>query len=156
KREKLQVTSVGMRLGAVDFGAEADIVSSVGRLKPPPDNRRWSYALRGFFRAPARVGIGPETGSSQGQQLHSPPAITGLERDEWSYINVAPGATGQIELAVTNQRVEGHVLFAGDLFGDAAYPHLDKLGGFSQAWVTLKAPALIGTRGGVALNVGAF
>jgi hypothetical protein len=156
KREKLQVTSIGMRLGAVDFGAEADIVSSVGRLKPPPDNRRWAYALRGFFRAPMRVGIGPETGKTTGSQLHSPPRMTGFGSDEWSYINVAPGATGQIELAVTNQRVEGHVILSGDLFADAAYPHLDKLGGFSQAWVTLKAPALIGTRGGAALNVGAF
>jgi hypothetical protein len=156
KREKLQVTSVGMRLGAVDFGAEADIVSSVGRLKPPPDNRRWAYALRGFFRAPMRVGIGPETGKTTGSQLHSPPRMVGFGSDEWNYINVAPGATGQIELAVTNQRVEGHVILAGDLFADAAYPHLDKLGGFSQAWVTLKAPALLGTRGGAALNVGAF
>jgi hypothetical protein len=42
------------------------------------------------------------------------------------------------------------------VFFDAGYPHLDKMGGFSQAWVTLKAPALIGTRGGAALNVGAF
>jgi len=72
--------------------------------------------------------------------------MTGFGSDEWNYINVAPGATGQIELAVTNQRVEGHVILAGDLFADAAYPYLDKLGGFSQAWVTLKAPALIGTR----------
>lgn len=156
KREKLQVTSVGMRLGAVDFGAEADIVSSVGRLKPPPDNRRWSYALRGFFRAPMRVGIGPETGSTTGSQLHSPPRTTGFGSDEWRYINVAPGAAGQIELAVTNQRVEGHVILSGDLFSDAAYPHLDKLGGFSQAWVTLKAPAMLGLKGGAALNVGAF
>lgn len=156
KREKLQVTSIGMRLGAVDFGAEADIVSSVGRLKPPPDNRRWAYALRGFFRAPMRVGIGPETGSNSGSQLHSPPRMVGFGSDEWNYINVAPGGVGQLELAVSNQRVEGHVILAGDVFADAAYPHLDKLGGFSQAWVTLKAPALIGTRGGAALNVGAF
>jgi hypothetical protein len=156
KREKLQATSVGMRLGAVDFGAEADIVSSVGRLKPPADNRRWSYAMRGFFRAPMRVGIGPQTGFKDGSQLHSPPRMTGFHSDEWNYIGVAPGAAGQIELAVSNQRVEGHVILAGDIFVDAAYPHLDKMGGFSQAWVTLKAPALIGTRGGAALNVGAF
>jgi hypothetical protein len=156
KREKLQVTSVGMRLGAVDFGAEADIVSSIGRLKPAPDNRRWSYALRGFFRAPMRVGIGPETGSSSGSQLHSPPRIVGFGSDEWSYVNLAPGAKGQLEVAVTNQRVEGLVILAGDVFFDAGYPHLDKMGGFSQAWVTLKAPALMGTRGGAALNVGAF
>jgi hypothetical protein len=156
KREKLQITSVGMRLGAVDFGAEADIVSTVGRLKPPPDNRRWSYALRGFFRAPMRIGLGPETGNTDGNQLHSPPRTVGFGADEWTYIHNAPGAAGQLELAVTNQRVEGHVLISGDIFGDAAYPHLDKLGGFSQAWVTLKAPALIGTRGGAALNVGAF
>jgi len=156
KREKLQVTSIGMRLGAVDFGAEADIVSSVGRLKPPPDNRRWTYALRGYFRAPMRIGIGPETGKTDGSQLHSPPRMVGFGSNEWNYINVAPGAAGQLELQVSNQRVEGHVILAGDLFADAAYPHLDKLGGFSQAWVTLKAPALIGTRGGAALNVGAF
>ena len=105
KREKLQATSVGMRLGGVDFGAEADIVSSVGRLKPAPDNRRWTYALRGFFRAPMRVGIGPETGRTEGSQLHSPPRVVGFGSDEWSYINVAPGATGQLEVAVTNQRV---------------------------------------------------
>lgn len=156
KREKLQTTTIGMRLGAVDFGAEADIVSSVGRLKPPPDNRRWSYALRGFFRAPMRIGIGPETGNTSGSQLHSPPRVVGFNSDEWNYINVAPGAAGQIEVAVTNQRVEGHVILASDAFIDAGYPHLDKMGGFSQAWVTLKAPALIGTRGGAALNVGAF
>lgn len=156
KREKLQVTSVGMRLGAVDFGAEADIVSSVGRLKPAPDNRRWSYALRGFFRAPMRIGIGPETGSTTGSQLHSPPRIVGFGSDEWNYVNLAPGAAGQLEVAVTNQRVEGHVILASDVFFDAGYPHLDKMGGFSQAWITLKAPALIGTRGGAALNVGAF
>ncbi|HEV8247061.1 MAG TPA: hypothetical protein VGP93_14890 [Polyangiaceae bacterium] len=145
-----------MDLGAVDFGAEADIVSSVGRPKAPPDNKRWTYALRGFLRAPMRIGIGPETGSTSGSQLHSPPRIVGFWSDEWTYINVAPGATGQIQLAVTNPRVEGHVIIAGDTFGDAGYPHLDKMGGFSQAWVTLKAPALIGTRGGAALNVGAF
>jgi hypothetical protein len=156
KREKLQITTVGMRLGAVDFGAEADIVSSVGRLKPPPDNRRWSYALRGFFRAPMRVGIGPETGNTTGSQLHSPPRVVGFGSDEWTYANIAPGGAGQIELAVTNQRVEGHVIIAGDVFWDAGYPHLDKMGGYSQAWVTLKSPALFGTRGGAALNVGAF
>jgi hypothetical protein len=131
-------------------------VSSVGRLKPPPDNRRWTYAMRGFFRAPMRVGIGPETGNDDGSQLHSPPRMVGFGSDEWHYINVAPGGQGQIEFAVTNQRVEGHVILAGDIFVDAAYPHLDKMGGFSQAWVTLKAPAMFGTRGGAALNVGAF
>jgi hypothetical protein len=141
---------------AVDFGAEGDIVSSAGRPKPPADNRRWTYALRGFLRAPMRIGIGPETGSDTGSQFHSPPRMVGLNSDEWTYINVAPAATGQIQLAVSNPRVEGHVIIAGDTFNDAGYPHLDKMGGFSQAWVTLKSPALFDTSGGIALTMGAF
>jgi len=156
KRVKRQRTTVGMHPAAVDFGAEADIVSSVGVEKQPPDNRRWTYAMRGFLRAPMRIGIGPETGKDSGSQLHSPPRMVGFGSDEWTYLNIAPGATGQLRLAVTNQRVEGHVIIQGDAFSDAAYPHLDKMGGFSQAWVTLKAPALFGIAGGAALSVGAF
>lgn len=156
KRAKRQRTTVGMHPAAVDFGAEADIVSSIGVEKPPPDNRRWSYALRGFLRAPMRVGIGPETGNDDGAQLHSPPRIVGLHPEEWTYLNIAPKSMGQLRLAVTNQRVEAHVIIQGDTFWDAGYPHLDEMGGFSQAWVTLKSPALFGTRGGAALTVGAF
>jgi hypothetical protein len=156
KREKRQRTTVGMHPAAVDFGAEADIVSNVGLEKPPPDNRRWSYALRGFLRAPMRVGIGPETGTFEGNQLHSPPRIVGLGPDEWTYLNLAPASRGQLRLAVTNTRVEGHIVIQGDSFWDAGYPNLVKMGGFSQAWVTLKSPALFGTKGGAALSVGAF
>jgi hypothetical protein len=156
KREKAQAVTIGMHPAAVDFGAEADVVSSVGRPKAPADNRRWTYALRGFLRAPMRIGIGPETGSDSGSQLHSPPRIVGFGSNEWNYIGVAPGAKGQLQLAVTNPRVEGHVIIAGETFVDAGYPHLDKQGGFSQAWVTLKSPALFGLTGGAALSVGAF
>jgi hypothetical protein len=156
KRAKPQLTTVGRHPAAVDFGAEADLVSSIGRDKAPLENRRWTYALRGYFRAPMRIGIGPETGSDSGSQLHSPPRIVGLNSDEWTSVNLAPGATGQLQLAVQNNRVEGHVIIAADTFTDAGYPHLDKMGGFSQAWVTLKFPALFGLRGGLALNAGAF
>jgi hypothetical protein len=156
KRTKPLQTTIGMELGAVDFGAEADLISSVGRERPPADNRRWTYALRGFLRAPMRFSIGPETGSTDGSQLHSPPRMVGFNSDEWNYIGVAPAPTGQIQLNVSNLRVSGNIIIAGDVFTDAGYMHLDKMGGFSQAWVTLKSPALFGTKGGAALNVGAF
>lgn len=156
KRAKPQLTTVGRHPAAIDFGAEADLVSGVGRDMAPLENRRWTYALRGFFRAPMRIGIGPETGSDSGSQLHSPPRIVGLDSDEWNSVNLAPGATGQLQLAVQNNKVEGHVIIAADTFTDAGYPHLDKMGGFSQAWVTLKFPSLFGLRGGLAVNAGAF
>jgi hypothetical protein len=156
KRANQQLTTVGRHPASVDFGAEADLVSSVGRDKPPLENRRWTYAMRGFFRAPMRVGIGPETGKDTGSQLHSPPRIVGLNSDEWNTAHLAPGGTGQIQLAVQNNKVEGHVIIAGDTFVDAGYPHLDKMGGFSQVWVTLKFPDLFGMTGGLAVNAGAF
>jgi hypothetical protein len=156
RRAKPQQSTVGMEPAAADFGAEADIVSSVGAPKPPPLNRRWNYTLRGFFRAPARVGIGPETGSTDGMQLHSPPRMVGRTDSEWNYIGVAPAPIGQLQLKVENRRVSANVILAGDMFFDAGYPNLVELGGFSQAWVTLRWPDLIGTSGGLACNVGAF
>jgi hypothetical protein len=155
-RVKPQLTTVGMHPAAVDFGAEADLVSSIAGAKAEPQSRRWNYKLRGFFRAPARVGIGPRAGTDDGNQLHSPPRMVGFTSDEWSYIGVAPAPTAQIQLTVQNKRVEGTVIIAANTFYDAGYPHLDQTGGFSQAYVTLKAPALFGTKGGLAWTVGAF
>jgi hypothetical protein len=156
KRSKPQQFTVGMDPAAADFGAEADIVSSIGAEKAPLLNRRWNYTLRGFFRAPARVGIGPETGSTDGMQLHSPPRMVGRTDSEWNYIGVAPAPIGQLQLKVQNRRVTANVILAGDMFFDAGYPNVVELGGFSQAWVTLRWPDLIGTSGGLACSVGAF
>src|SRR5262245_20975656 len=64
-RVKPQLITVGMHPAAVDFGAEADMVSSIAGEKPEPQSRRWNYKLRGYFRAPARVGIGPRAGTSE-------------------------------------------------------------------------------------------
>ncbi len=155
-RGKPQVTTLGPDPAAPDFGAEADLVSTSGAPKPPLQNRRWSYTLSGFFRAPARVGIGPETGSTDGTQLHSPPRMVGRTPHEWSYINVAPPPVGQFGLTVANRRVSANLLLGGDTFVDAAYPILDELGGFTQAWVTLTWPELFGTDGGLGCSVGAF
>jgi hypothetical protein len=155
-RVKPQLITVGMHPAAVDFGSEADLVSSIAGEKPEPQSRRWNYKLRGFFRAPARVGIGPRAGEDDGNQLHSPPRMVGFTSDEWTYIGVAPAPTAQIQLTVQNKRVEGTVIIAGNTFYDAGYPHLDQTGGFSQAYVTLKAPAAFGTKGGIAGTVGAF
>jgi hypothetical protein len=155
-RVKPQLITVGMHPAAVDFGAEADMVSSIAGEKPEPQSRRWNYKLRGFFRAPARVGIGPRAGTSEGSQLHSPPRMVGYTSDEWTYIGIAPSPTAQIQLTVQNKRVEGTIIIAGNTFYDSGYPHLDQTGGFSQAYVSLKSPALFGTKGGLAWTVGAF
>jgi hypothetical protein len=156
QRAKPQAITVGMHPAAVDFGAEADLVSSICGPKPEPQSRRWNYKLRGFFRAPARVGIGPKAGSTEGSQLHAPPRMVGATSDEWTYIGIAPNPTAQIQLTVQNKRVEGTIILAANTFYDSGYPHLDQTGGFSQAWLTLKSPALFGTKGGLAWSVGAF
>ena len=47
------------------------------------------------------------------------------------------------------------ILAASTLY-DSGYKDLDQMGGFSQAYVTLKAPNLFGNAGGIAWTVGSF
>ena len=59
-------------------------------------------------------------------------------------------------LNVPNANVSANVILAASTLYDSGYKDLDQMGGFSQAYVTLKAPNLFGNAGGIAWTVGSF
>jgi hypothetical protein len=156
RRARPLATTVGMLPTAPDFGSEADMVSTadVDTTGAPP--KKWTYSLRGFLRAPMRVGYGPRNDGMPGNQLHSPPRIVGFSTDDWQYIGLAPAPTASLYLSVDNRNVSGNLILASDTLYDSGYKDLDQMGGVTQAYVTLKFPDLFGTAGGLAWTVGAF
>ena len=83
---KPQLTTVGMHPAAVDFGAEADLVSSIAGEKPEPQSHRWNTSSAASSE-PRRASVA-EGGPDEGTQMHSPPAWW-AHLDEWRYIGVA-------------------------------------------------------------------
>ncbi len=156
KRAKPLQTTVGMAPTATDFGSEADLVSSSDEPFEPPKQNKWTYTLRGFLRAPMLVGMGPRLDGAAAHELHSPPRIPGGTSDDWKYVGMAPSSTASLYLNVSNANVSANVILAASTLYDSGYKDLDQMGGFSQAYVTLKAPALFGDAGGIAWTVGSF
>ena len=156
RREKPFRPMLGLEPAEPDFGAEADIVSSLTDNTPPPLTKKWSYSLKGWFRAPMRVGYGPRNDLTEGSELHAPPRMVGASPYEWNYIGVTPNPMASLYLKVENTRVSGNVILSTDTFFDAGYDNLVKIGGVAQAYVTLKFPDAFGTSGGLAWTVGAF
>jgi hypothetical protein len=156
KRTRDLETTVGMQPPDPDFGSEADLVSTADEDAPPARPKKWVYSLKGFLRAPMRVGIGPRQDGSPGDQLHSPPRIPGLDSDDWNYVGLAPSPTAQLHLNVSNANVSGNLIIAASTLFDSGYKDLDQIGGVSQAYVTVTSPELFGKRGGIAWTVGSF
>jgi hypothetical protein len=162
KRVKPLQTSIGLDPTAPDFGAEADLVSSANdgtaNIKP----KRWTFVGHLFLRAPLRIGIGPSTsvlnmvGQNSSDQLHSPPHVVGADNTDWNSVGLDPSPTGSLYLSMGNAIVSGTIIIASGTFFDSGYKQLDQMGGISQAYVTMKFSDLFGSRGGLALQAGAF
>ncbi len=141
----------------MDFGGEADMVSSADEpLDGGGAPKKWNYRLRGFFRAPLKVGVGPKNDGTSGHEFHSPARIVGAHTDEWTYVGLAPDPTMSLWVSAENRDVVGTVILAASTFYDAGYSNLDQMGGASQAYVTLRFHEVFGNRGGLAWTVGAF
>jgi hypothetical protein len=157
-------TSVGLSPTAADLGSEADIVSSAdmagtGTTLMSAPEQKFAFSMKGYLRAPMRLGWGPSVNHPMGSsvtELHSPPRIVGLGSGDWNYIALAPNPTGSLYLTAGVPNVTANVIFATGTFYDTGYKDLDQMGGISQAYVTLKFPALFGDRGGVAWTMGSF
>jgi hypothetical protein len=156
KRAKPLQTSVGMAPTATDFGSEADVVSTSDEPFDPPKQTKWTYTMRGFLRAPMLVGIGPRYNGADANEFHAPPRIPGGTSDDWNYVGLAPSSTASLYLNIQNANVSANVILAANTLYDSGYKDLDQMGGFSQAYVTLKAPNLFGDAGGIAWTVGSF
>jgi hypothetical protein len=162
KRVKPLQTSVGLDPTAPDFGAEADLVSTINEGGATIKPRRWTFVMHGFLRAPLRLGIGPSTpildaaGMGSSHELHSPPHVVGENNYDWNYVGLSPSPTGSLYLSVGNAIVSATLIISSGTFVDAAYKKLDQMGGISQGYVTMKFTELFGSRGGLAVTAGAF
>jgi hypothetical protein len=162
KRVKPLQTTVGLDPTAPDFGAEADLVSTVNESGASIKPRRWTFVMHGFLRAPLRVGIGPTTqvlnnrGQMSDSEWHSPPHVVGANNYDWNSVGLNPSPTGSLYLSVGNAIVSATLVISSGTFVDAAYKQLDQMGGISQGFVTMKFSDLFGNRGGLTLNAGAF
>jgi|GEM_PF-6076598 len=155
-RTKPLMTTIGMDPVQPDFGAEADMVSTIGAETNALPPKKWNRSAHGFFRAPMLVGLGPKNDGSEGAEIHSPPRVVGRTSDQWEYIGLTPSPTATLYLSAENKNVKGTLVLAATTFFDTGYSNLDQMGGVSQAYLTLRVPDLFGNRGGVAWNVGSF
>jgi hypothetical protein len=147
---------VGLAPTAPDFGSEADLISTADQEAASARPKKWTYSLKGFLRAPMRVSLGPRLDGSAAHQLHSPPHTPGTTVDDWYYAGLTPSPSASLYLTVGNANVSGTMIIAASTLYDSGYKDLVNMGGFSQAYVTMKAPDLFGGRGGLAWTVGSF
>jgi hypothetical protein len=164
-RAKALRTTVGLPPTAADLGSEADIVSSAdqpGTALISAETERWTFSMKGYLRAPLRLGLGDSLNNAHTRFLglptewHSPPRIVGLSSGDWNYVALAPNPTGSLYLTVASPMVAATVIFATNTYYDSGYKDLDQMGGISQAYVTLRFANLLGRRGGAAWTMGAF
>ena len=160
--------STELRLSRQGLGLDPGALSLGGLLLPAPPGSQWSRSklrsrelnYHGFLRAPLRVGIGPgddvEVGVPTGPKLHSPPRIPDASYTEWSYTGDRGGPWTELRLSWGNAQVFGTVSIAAYNLTDAGYKDLAAQLGIDQAFVTINLPDLLGDRGGVLVNVGAF
>lgn len=148
--------TVGMLPTKPDLGAEADMVSTANEVHGAPMDRRWTYVMSGYLRAPARVGFGPRNDLTPGNELHAPPRIIGLNTYEWTNVGLAPTPDATLYVTVENARAAGTVIIQANTFWDVGFKNVEALGGVSQAYVTLKWPRAFDDAGGLMWTLGGF
>jgi hypothetical protein len=120
----------------------------------------YSFAFHGFLKIPMRVGFGSgkdfPDGVHKGVKLHSPPQIPDGAYTDWRYTNIAGGPWTELWLKYGNGKVTANVVLAAYDISDASYRDLLSQLGISQSFLTFHLPRLLGERGGVTWNVGAF
>lgn len=157
RRLKPLQTTVGAPPTAQDLGSEADLVQARGDEEAVSSAlERWVLKMKGYVRAPMRVGIGPRNDGQDGDELHSPPRMVGLSSGTWEYLSLAPNPSFSMYFTYGNPLVSANVIWSSSYQYEAGYRSLDQIGGISQAYLALKFPDLFGERGGLAWTVGAF
>jgi hypothetical protein len=158
-RSKPLRLTVGIPPTASDLGSEADMVSTTGledEASITAKLNNWTLGMKGYVRAPMRIGMGPRVDGDHENELHSPPRIVGLGSGDWNYIALAPNPTASLYVRAGNPVVTANVIFNANTYYDSGYKDLDQMGGISQAYLTLKFPRAFGSVGGLAWTVGSF
>jgi hypothetical protein len=167
-RSKSLKMTVGVPPTTGDLGSEADSLDASASLGEGGRGGRltdnWSFVLKGYLRAPMRLGYGPKDGTPPGAvdppyELHSPARLVGMSSSNWAYINIAPNSTASLRATIQNARVAATLILTMNTFSDVGYSDLDSTGGIGQGYVTLKFPEAFnpfGWSGGLSVSVGAF
>jgi hypothetical protein len=119
-----------------------------------------TFNFHGFLRVPMRVGFGPggdvAPGTEGGVKTHAPPQVPDGAYTDWQYTNGMGGPWTEVWLSYGSKSVSAHVVFAAYDVSDASYRDPQSQLGISQSFVSLSYPRLLGGRGGLWWNVGAF
>jgi hypothetical protein len=145
------------------LGLDPSQARSDSILRPPHEassSEGYRFAFHGYLRVPMRIGIGSGRGFgddvSRGVKLHSPPQIPDGTYTDWRYTNVAGGPWTELWLSYGNDTVTAHVGLAAYNISDAGYRDLVSQLGINHSFLSFHFPQLLGERGGLAWNVGAF
>ena len=114
----------------------------------------------GFIRVPARISIGQsqnvDPGVEQGHKIHAPPLIPDDNYNDWRYINNMYTPWAEVRLSYGNGTASATVAIAAFDITDSSYRNIQAQLGINEAFVTLRLPRLLGPKGGIVWNVGAF
>jgi hypothetical protein len=157
RRSVSHSSSLGLDTARVQRGATALPSDS-------PDQQAESTEIRfsssGFIRAPARVSIGPsqnvDPGVERGTKIHTPPILPDDNYTDWRFLNSNYTPWAEVRLTYGNDIASATVAFAAIDINDSSYRNFRGQLGINEAFVTLKLPKLLGPRGGIHWNVGAF
>ena len=129
-RAKLLKMTVGVPPSTGDLGSEADTLNpdvTIGEdVRAFALNENWSFVLKGYLRAPMRVGYGQSDVSdandrSGPNEFHSMPRMVGLSSSNWAYINIAPNPTGSLRATISNNRVAATLILGTNQFSGAGF-----------------------------------
>ncbi|MDX2023295.1 MAG: hypothetical protein SF187_23880 [Deltaproteobacteria bacterium] len=143
------------RTGGLGMAADDTLVSgqSVGINKSDDDGGEWKWDFKGFFRAPMRVGIGSQDGSTQ---FHSPPMVPDANYTNWAYTNQIPGPWVEMMFQYGNSRAKMTTALASYNITSGGYRELQAQLGIDRAFLTLNFPEALGDIGTLSWNVGVF
>jgi len=132
-------------------------------LSPTDDGEEsegYTFRFHGFLRVPMNLGIGSgkglPDGVKSGVKLHVPPQIPDGDYTDWRFTNVAGGPWTELWLQYGNGTVTANVVIASYDITDASYRNLLAQLGIAQSFISFHLPHLLGDKGGIEWNVGAF
>jgi hypothetical protein len=116
--------------------------------------------FHGYLRVPLRAGVGemesPPDGVEGGSKTHVAPRVPDGAYTDWQYIHLQPGPWTELWLSYGAGRASVNVSIAAYDIRDASYADLISQLGINQAFVSLRWPKVLGGRGDITWNVGAF
>jgi hypothetical protein len=113
------------------------------------DEPKYKLDFHGFLRIPA------ESGFEHGK-MHSPPHTPDFNYTDWSYTNNMGGPWTEMWFTYGDKTVSASVVLEAYDIAEASYKNLQAQLGIAQSFITLNFPTLLGEKGGLTVNAGAF